>query len=81
MFIAITPIKGSKTEQIAKAAADKGLKYGEVVKGSSYGKPALSGNTYSIKETLKAHGARFDGLSKVWYFDSTEQAEAAIAAI
>ena len=37
--------------------------------GSGWGaKPGLIGNTFEIKEQLKAAGARWDGLYKAWSF-------------
>lgn len=65
---------------IAELAISKNLSYGLVV-GGGYGKPAIGGNTFSVKEILKAHGAKFNGASKVWVFETKEQARAAIEAI
>jgi hypothetical protein len=62
---------------LSEKAAALGLIYG--LSGSGYGKHAFGGNTFGAKDALKAHGARFDGQSKVWYFDSLEAAEAALA--
>jgi hypothetical protein len=69
-----------QVNQISESAAVKGLIYGDVV-GGGYGKPALGGNTFPVKDVLKAHGAKFNGASKVWVFDSREQLASAIEAI
>lgn len=87
MFIAHTPRKAlnelqERTNKLAAMAEEKGLKFGQYLKGSNgYGFCAFGGNTFAIKDTLKAHGAKFAGDSKAWYFETTEQAEAAIAAL
>jgi hypothetical protein len=39
------------------------------------------GNTYPVKDTLKANGARWNGLAKAWTFASMEALEIAINAI
>lgn len=67
---------------IAESAKQKGLVFGAcLVNGNGYGVPALSGNTYQAKETLKQFGAKFNGQSKVWTFETLEKLSAAIAAI
>jgi hypothetical protein len=68
-----------RKNQLAEKAAALGLTFG--TSGMGYGKNAFGGNTFGVKDVLKAHGARFDGQSKVWYFESLEAAEAAIAAL
>lgn len=68
--------------KLAALADEKGLKFGQYLKGGNgYGFCALSGNTFAVKDTLKANGAKFAGDSKVWYFETTEQAESALAAL
>ena len=50
--------------------------------GSGWGAlPGLTGNTYSIKDQLKAAGARWDGLNKAWSFTDWSALEAAIDSI
>jgi len=50
--------------------------------GSGWGaKPGLTGNTFGIKEQLKAAGARWDGLNKAWAFADWAALEAALDAI
>lgn len=39
------------------------------------------GNTYAVKDTLRANGARWNGLAKAWTFASMEALEIAINAI
>lgn len=69
-------------EEITAKAAALGLKAGEAMKGrSGYGRPALGGNTFGVKDQLKAAGARFDGENKVWSFESWADLEAAIATL
>ena len=70
----------ARANKLAEQAQEKGLIYGSRITGG-YGKDAFSGNTYAVKDVLKANGARFCGKTKVWYFDSIESAEAAIASI
>lgn len=48
---------------------------------STYGRPGLIGNTFAIKDTLKEHGARWDGENKAWVFESWAALEAALTAI
>ena len=68
-----------RDNKLAALADEKGLKFGQYLKGGNgYGFPALSGNTFAVKDTLKAHGAKFAGDSKVWYFESAEAALSAI---
>lgn len=41
-------------------------------------KPGLVGNTYGIKDALKAAGARWDSLNKAWFFKDWAALESAI---
>lgn len=69
-------------EAITAKAAALGLKAGEALQGrSGYGRPALGGNTFGVKDALKAAGARWDGENKVWAFASWEALEAAVNAL
>lgn len=50
--------------------------------GSGWGaNPGLIGNTFEIKDALKAAGASWDSLNKAWAFASWEALEAAIDSI
>lgn len=50
--------------------------------GTGWGaKPGVVGNTYNIKDQLKAVGARWDGLCKAWAFADWAALEAAIDSI
>jgi hypothetical protein len=69
-----------KNNKIAKLAESKNLAFGSVV-GSGYGKPALGGNTFNVKDILKVNGAKFNGSSKVWVFESVDQLKAALESI
>lgn len=69
-----------RDNKIAEDAQAKGLIFGAVV-GGGYGKPAIGGNTFAVKDTLKANGAKFNGASKVWVFETINQLITAIAAI
>lgn len=78
MFIA--NVAGKET--INQAAAAIGCKAGEALKGiSGYGRPGLIGNTFAIKDQLKAAGAKFDGENKAWTFESWDALQSAISSI
>lgn len=68
-------------EEISKLAESIGCQAGEAIKGSGYGKPGLVGNTYPIKDQLKASGAKFDGENKTWVFESWAALETAIKSV
>ena len=70
-----------RDNEIAEKAQSKGLIFGTVVLGKGYGNPAIGGNTFAVKEILKAHGAKFNGASKVWVFETIEQLITAIEAV
>lgn len=69
------------------AAAAKGLTVSFVAnvgffRGSSYDTAVLvSGNTFGVKDTLKACGAIWNGAHKAWVFNGTAAFEQALAAI
>ena len=42
---------------------------------------AIIGNTYPVKDTLKANGARWNGLAKAWTFSTMEALVNAVNAI
>ncbi len=65
-------------EAITAKAAALNLDAGECVHGGGYGKPALAGNTFTIKDQLKAAGARWDGACKAWTFESWAALESAL---
>lgn len=71
----------SGKEAINAKAAALGLKAGEALGRGGYGRPALGGNTFNVKDALKAAGARWDGDNKVWAFESWAVLEAAVDAI
>jgi hypothetical protein len=69
-------------ESIAALAQQLGCEAGEAMKGrSSYGRPGLIGNTFAIRESIKAAGARWDGENRAWTFDDWAALEAALLAI
>ena len=68
-------------EAITARAAALGLEAGEAGPVGSYGKPSLGGNTFALKDKLKAAGARWNGSDKVWSFDSWASLEAAMSAL
>lgn len=78
MQIFIASVHGQEAAN-AKAAA-LGLKAGDISKGWET-IPAIGGNTFAVKDILKAHGARWHGTCKVWYFASSEAREAALDAV
>lgn len=65
-------------EAVSILAEQIGCKAGECVHGGGYGRPGLVGNTFLIKDQLKAAGARWDGVCKAWTFESWAALEAAI---
>lgn len=68
-------------ESASELARQIGCEAGECIHGSGYGRPGLIGNTYAIKDALKANGARFDGQCKAWTFESWAALESSILAI
>ena len=68
-------------ESVNTQAEKLGCKAGECVHGAGYGRPGLIGNTFSIKDQLKAAGARWDGACKAWTFESWGALEAALNTI
>lgn len=68
-------------EGISKLAESIGCQSGEAIRGSGYGKPGLVGNTFPLKDQLRAAGAKFDGENKAWVFESWTALEAAIKSI
>jgi hypothetical protein len=71
----------ARKDALAQKAKAAGLVFGSYLyMGRGYGKNAIGGNTFSVKDLLKVAGARFAGDSKVWTFETIEQAEAAIDA-
>lgn len=66
-------------EAINAKAVQIGCTAGEALQGrSGYGAPALTGNTFGIKDQLKAAGARWDSLNKAWAFANWASLEAAL---
>jgi len=63
------------------AAASIGCTAGECMHSGGYGRPGLIGNTFGIKDQLKAAGARWDGACKAWTFESWAALDAALATI
>ena len=75
MFVA--NVHGQET--INQLAMSIGCKAGEAMSGrAGYGVPGVIGDTFQIKDTLKAAGARFDGENKAWTFTSWSALEAAL---
>jgi hypothetical protein len=69
-------------EEINQMAVVLGCEAGEAMVGKSQtSRPGLVGNTYPIKDQLKAAGAKFDGENKAWVFTSWAELEAAIKSI
>lgn len=69
-------------EEISKLAESIGCEAGEAMVGKSHSsKPGLVGNTFIIKDQLKAAGAKFDGENKAWVFESWTALEAAIKSV
>lgn len=70
----ITPLTGTSVE-LQPLAAKIGCKVGEIEGTKEFPRfrVALSGNTFPIKDQLKAAGFRFCGNNKVWYVGGYEQ--------
>ena len=69
-------------ESVNDLAKSIGCEAGEAMVGKSHSsKPGLIGNTYQIKDQLKAAGAKFDGQNKAWVFESWESLESAIKSV
>lgn len=69
------------TESVQILAAQLGCTSGETLGRSGYGRPGLVGNTFGIKDQLKAAGAKFDGEHKAWTFDNFAALESALLSI
>ncbi len=65
-------------ESVNVLAEQIGCSAGECVHGGGYGRPGLIGNTFGIKDQLKAAGARWDGECKAWTFESWGVLESAL---
>lgn len=76
MFIS----KPHGSESIQALAAQIGLVFGETC-GTGTARAGFIGNTFPVKDALKAAGARWDGLNKAWTFDDWAAAETALKAI
>lgn len=68
-------------ESINQAAQSIGCQAGESVKGAGYGCPGLVGNTFPIKDQLKAAGAKYDADNKAWTFTSWDALQSALTSI
>lgn len=68
-------------ESINTLAQQLGCTAGECIHGAGYGRPGLIGNTFGIKDQLKAAGARWDGVCKSWTFESWSALESALNTI
>lgn len=66
------------SESIQAVAAQIGIVFGESLET---GRAGFIGNTFGIKDQLKAAGARWDAENKAWTFEDWAAAEAAVAAI
>lgn len=75
----ITNIHGQ--EAISAKATALDLKAGSTHFGGYTGKPAIGGNTFRVKEILKANGARWNGSCKVWEFNTVQALESALDAV
>ena len=74
----ISNVHGKET--INNAAASIGCTAG--LAGESWGaKPGLIGNTFQIKDQLKAAGARWDGRNSAWVFQDWDTLESALTSI
>lgn len=65
-------------EAINAKAAALSLKAGEINNGGRGGVPAIGGNTFGVKDALKAAGASWHGVCKVWTFETQAALESAL---
>lgn len=70
----ITPLTGASV-QLQVLASKIGCKVGEIEGTKEFPRfrVALSGNTFPIKDQLKAAGFRFCGNNKVWFVAGYDQ--------
>ncbi len=68
-------------EAVNTLAQQIGCQAGEAGVDRGYGNPALAGNTFAIKDQIKAAGGRWSGLDKAWTFDSFAALEAFLLTI
>ena len=68
-------------EAVNLLAEQLGCTAGECLHGGGYGRPGLIGNTFGIKDQLKAAGARWDGACKAWTFEGWGSLESALNTI
>lgn len=78
----ITPIVGT-APTLQPLAAKIGCKVGEIEGNREFPRfrVALGGNTFSVKDQLKAAGFRFDGQNKVWFVGGYDEMSAFLNAI
>ncbi len=73
------------SEAIQALATQLGVTFGETLsynnKFSQSGRAGVVGNTFDIKDDLKAAGARWDGENKAWTFADWAACEAALLSI
>jgi hypothetical protein len=73
-----------KSKSLESKASRLGLMVGSAGEISKYNYSpnyAVSGNTYPVKDTLKANGARWDGMARAWTFPTLQALEIAVNAI
>jgi hypothetical protein len=80
MEYAANPFKATTTEKAAALGISLGF-IAPVMKSDWSEGCAVVGNTFAIKDTLKANGARWNGVVKAWTFSSYSALESAVAAI
>lgn len=68
-------------ESIQTLADQLGCVTGEAGALGAYGRPSVGGNTFGIKDQLKAAGARWNGQDKVWSFENWAALEQALLSI
>lgn len=83
-FLRYDPTDDRFNAAVAAKASRLGLVFGFVApiqKNDWSEKCAVAGNTFAIKDTLKANGARWNGAVKVWTFATYAALENAITAV
>jgi hypothetical protein len=80
MEYAANPFNPATTEKAATLGISLGF-IAPVMKSDWSEGCAVVGNTFAIKDTLKANGARWNGAVKAWTFTTYAALEAAINAV
>ncbi len=78
----IKPLAGRAVELNQKAESI-GIEVGEIEGNKEFPRfrVAVRGNTFALKDALKAAGFRFDGVNKVWFVGGYDDMESFLSGI